>query len=85
MALKKEYSYGSKAGNYWRIIGIHPNSMYSNTKVRIALYKDRATREKDDASYCMVLPFSIPGSNHTQDTAYKELKNKAEFTDAEDC
>ena len=85
MGLKKDYSYGTKSGNYWRIIGIHPNSMYSNTKVRIALYKDQESRDKDESSYIMVMPMAILGTSHTHDTAYAEIKKKEEFIDAEDC
>ena len=85
MALQKEYSYGSKIGNYWKIIGNHSNTLYSATVVRIALYKDKAARDKDEASYVKVLPVSIPGADHTRATAYAELKKRPEFDGSTDC
>lgn len=85
MALKKKYEYGTKKGEYWKIIGIHTNSMYSNTKVRVALYKDEATRRKSEASYVLVLPLTIKGTDHSQKTAYEQVRNKAEFDGCEDC
>jgi hypothetical protein len=85
MALRKEYEYGTKKGNYWKIIGVHANSMYSNSKVRVALFKDEESRRDDGSSYGMVMPLVIPGCNHVIETAYAELKKKAEFDGAEDC
>jgi len=85
MALKKDYEYGNKKGNYWRIIGIHPNSMYSNTKVSVALYADKKARDSNCSSYAMVMPLSISGSDHTHETAYAEIKKKSEFEGAIDC
>jgi len=85
MALKKEYEYASKKGNYWKIIGNHSNTLYSATVVRIALYESKEAREKDEASYIKVLPISIPGSDHTRATAYAELKKRVEFEGAIDC
>jgi len=84
MALKKDYSYGSAVGNYWRIIGSNPNSLYSNTVVRVSLYKDKASRDKDDSIYKKIVSFKIPGINHTRETAYAELKKKPEFEGAVD-
>ena len=85
MALKKDYEYGNKKGNYWKIIGNHSNTLYMATVVRIALYKDKEARDKDEAGYIKVLPMSIPGPDHTRATAYAELKKKAEFEGSEDC
>ena len=84
MALKKDYSYGSVSGNYWKIIGNHSNTMYSATVVRIALYENQEARTRDEAGYIKVLPISIPGPDHTRATAYAELKKRPEFEGAED-
>lgn len=85
MALKKDYEYGTKKGNYWKIIGNHSNTLYQATVVRVALYVDKEAREKDEAGYIKVLPVSIPGPDHTRATAYEALKKITEFEGSEDC
>jgi hypothetical protein len=85
MALQKLYEYGTKKGNYWRIIGNHPNTMSNHTVIRLALYANKEARDKDVAGYNKVLSLVIPGVNHTRESAYIELKKKAEFDGAIDA
>ena len=86
MALKKDFACpGGRTGNYCKIIGNHSNTLYMATVVRVAIYENKESRDKDEAGYLKVIPFQVAGPDHTRETAYKALKTKPEFTDSEDC
>jgi hypothetical protein len=85
MALKKLETFGSKTGEYWKILGVYPDSMHLVSKVRVALYKDQPSRDKDEASYVYSKYFTIPGANSARDSAYQALKALVDFEGAEDC
>jgi len=86
MALKKEFLFsGGRKANYCKIIGNHSNTLYMSTVVRVAVYENQEARERDEAGYIKVIPVNIPGPDHTRETAYAALKEKAEFENSEDC
>jgi hypothetical protein len=85
MALKKFISFGTKQGEYWKIIGCHSNTLYQSTLVRVAVYVDKEARDKDEASYVRVVPFTVQGVDITRETAYKSIKLMGDFEQAEDC
>ena len=85
MALKKEIKFGNRSGNYLKIIGLHSNSLYNATVVRIAVYKDKEDRERDEAGYLKVIPISLDGMDLNREQAYKALKLKGQFEGSSDC
>lgn len=84
MALKKEYEYGTKKGNYWKIIGLHSNTLYNSTVARVALYPDKEARDKDEVSYIKVNIYAIPGIDLSRGDAYRYLKDKTDLSGSED-
>lgn len=85
MALMKDGKYGTKEGNYWRVIALHANTLYNQTIARIALYVSREEREKDEANYLMVTPMILKGVDYTRENAYKAIKEQGYFDGATDC
>ena len=85
MALIKEYNYGTKQGNYWKIIGVYPDFTYTVTQVNMALYKDKDARAKDVSSYVLSMKYSLSGLKKDKRDIYKELKEHREFEGAIDA
>jgi hypothetical protein len=85
MALKKYIKYGTKEGEYLRILGVHPNTLYSSSLVRVAVYKNEEERQKAEENYVLVIPVTVKGSGHTIEDIYKILKDRPEFEEAQDC
>ena len=85
MALKKLLTFGSKTGDYWKILGIYPDSDHSNSTIKVALYKDKESRENDESGYVYSQSFSVPGINHSREAAYKSLEGLDFFSGAENC
>ena len=85
MALKKEIVFGSRKGDYLKIIGLHSNSLYNATVARVAIYENKESREKDETSYLRVIPMSLTGMDLNREQAYTALKLKGEFEGSIDC
>jgi len=83
-ALLKDYEYGTKKGNYWKIIGVYPDTTYRSTNYKVALYESKDSRKRDDSSYVISKMFSIPGITDSREILYNELKKKLEFENYKD-
>lgn len=85
MALKKMLVFGTKQGDYLKIVGCHSNTLYSSTIVRIAVYENKESRDKDVSSYFKIIDSVVNKIDITRAEAYVALKEKGQFEDAEDC
>ena len=84
MALLKEYSQGTKQGNYWKIIGVYHDHTYLQTQVKVALFLDKAASDADPASYVMSKMFSVDNLCPNKEDTYEALKKLPEFTGSKD-
>lgn len=85
MALKKAMEFGYKKGDYLKIVGCHSNTLYASTVVRLAVYENQETREKDVSSYFKIIDIAVQAIDIDRATAYKLIKEKAVLEGAEDC
>ena len=85
MALKQVGSYGGKTGDYWRIIAVQSDTLYSQTIVRIALYTSQEERERDEAGYLYVVPIALKGVDYDREKAYNVIRNRDEFEGSINC
>jgi len=85
MALKQVGSYNGKTGDYWRIIAVQSDTLYSQTIIRIALYISREERERDDAGYLYVVPIALKGVDYDRAKAYDAIRNRDEFIGCTNC
>ena len=84
MAIMKEYQYGTKKGNYWKIIGVYPDSAYTNTNIKVALYENQGARIKDESSYVSASMFNLSGMLHDKAKIYGKLKELPQFNNCKD-
>lgn len=84
MGLMKEYSYGTKQGNYFRIISLSPDTMHSRTNLKVALYTNKESRNKDVTSYVASMNYSLEGVVSDKSVAYKALKLMLDFKGSKD-
>ncbi len=85
MALKKLMTLGMDKVEYFRIIGLYPNTLYNSVIVKIAAYANKEARDKSEADYLRVIPMQINGMSLDKEQAYNKIKTKPPFDGAEDC
>jgi len=85
MALSKSTSYKGIDANYWKIHKLDSNTLYNQTVIRVALYKDKATRDASQDDYFRLDSFALNGVDFTRETAYKALKAMTAFDGAQDA
>ena len=60
------------------------NSLYNQTILKVALYKDKETRDKEMSDYYGSYQFEFSGINYDKPKAYEALKKRPEFEGAID-
>ena len=85
MAIEKEITVQGTQCNYWKIIGIYPNTLYNSTTVKMAIYKDKEARDKDDSSHSKVMRLSISKNNLNLQEAYDYLKTTSLLDGSKDA
>lgn len=83
MGIQKEITFGPRTATYFKIIGLHSNTLYSSTVVRLAAYENKDQRDKDETSYFKVLPIAIPVVDATRESAYMVLTSLEQFKGCE--
>jgi hypothetical protein len=83
MGLRKELKFGELTVTYFKILGLHSNTLYRSTVARVACYEDKAARDKDETGYKKIIPVVLPTIDTTRDSAYMLLKTMPPFDGAE--
>ena len=84
MALLKAFEQGTKKGNYWKVVGIYPDTDHGVSKVNVVLYESVQTRNASDSAIVFTKSYSLPGIALKKADVYEYLKKQADFTDAKD-
>jgi len=85
MALTLQTIYKGLTAEYWKIISVSENMMANQTLVRLALYKDKATRDANIADFIDLRALTFDGLDLTREAIYPLIKGLTEFSTATDC
>jgi hypothetical protein len=82
MGLQGDFVIGERNYNYAKIIGLYPNTTYSQTVIKLGLFQSKKVADLYPSNYVPHL-FGIAGTGHTTESAYDMLRTQPEFASTE--
>lgn len=84
MALELKEKYKGVEANYWKIIDYHQDALNNTTKVNLALYLDKATRDESKDNFLKIETFYFDGVDYEREDLYLKIKDFGIYDDIND-